>query len=545
MKKVITTSVFLFAIIAAAGVAKEDGESIVTLPASEVLQAGKVPEGVADAGARVLSNEPTDANGSLIFNFDLDSVKFQSTPMAKLRFVLDKMKVSRSGQQSQPARGALHAFLPNSGTDADRLIGTAAVKPGGVEVPYVIDVTSAVSEALARPEGERKIQIEVNMTGKPAYFEVYRLLEGGMHEPARLEIASSENWTNDWEQRLKPVDADGEVYREACMAITETPDTEVVLRLLYPAKRIVEVIHNGTGEKLEEGRDWTLRDGMLVLPPGTNAPVQMASEFFINEKKNEDGTIKRTPSTIRLVEGTFYHERQIEVTYEPEVHDWKMPDPVSSLADLPRVQKLLNEKAPLKILLFGDSISYGGNASKVEGGWPWQPAFGELVAWDLARRSKSEITFMNHSRGGAGVEYGLSQAASQVGWFKPDLVILGYGMNDRRDNRRAIYKETLETIIDTIRKDSPDTEFVVVTSMLNNPKQSTGLEPILELRDLALSVDRPGVAFADVTTAHEKLIERKSYIDTSGNGANHPNDYLQRIYAQRILEVLTNDGVKD
>jgi hypothetical protein len=142
-----------------------------------------------------------------------------------------------------------------------------------------------------------------------------------------------------------------------------------------------------------------MRDGSLVLPPGTHAPVQKASEFFINEKKNEDGTVKRTPSTIRLVEGTFYHERQIEVTYEPETRDWKLPTAVSKPSDLPRVQKLLAEKAPLKMLLFGESISDGGNASKVEGGWPWQPAFGELVAWDLARRSGSEITFLNHSRG--------------------------------------------------------------------------------------------------------------------------------------------------
>ena len=34
------------------------------------------------------------------------------------------------------------------------------------------------------------------------------------------------------------------------------------------------------------------------------------------------------------------------------------------------------------------------------------------------------------------------------------------------------------------------------------------------------------------------MLRRKNYLDLSGNGANHPNDFLHRIYAQRILEVL-------
>jgi hypothetical protein len=516
--------------------------NILSVPATETLQGGSLSEGIDDLSARVISNEPGDSNAKVVFVFDLEGVKFQSTPMARLRFVMEKLNVRRAGQTAQTGRGALHAFVSKGD---GRLIGSAAVKPGHA-VPYVIDITNAVSEALARPAGHRRLSVEVRMLGKPAFFEVYGLVPESEHGPARLEIASPEDWTNDWAQRLRPLDAQGEIYREGCMAITENPGTKAVVQLLFPAKHIVEVIHNGTGEKLEEGRDWRLRDdGQLVLPPGTRAPVQIASEFFINEKLQEDGTVKRTPSSIRLVEGTFYHERQIEVTYEPETREWKLPAAISKPADLPRFQRLLSEKAPIQILLFGDSISYGGNASKVEGGWPWQPAFGELVAWDLARRSGSTITFMNHSRGGAGVEFGLTQAASQAGWFQPDLVVLGYGMNDRRDERRAIYKQTLEAIIDAIRAESPQTEFVIVTSMLNNPKQSTGLGPILELRDLALSIDRHGVAFADMTTVHQHLLERKNYLDTSGNGANHPNDYLQRIYAQLVLKILSPHDSQD
>lgn len=242
--------------------------------------------------------------------------------------------------------------------------------------------------------------------------------------------------------------------------------------------------------------------------------------------------------SIVLMEGTWYHERQIEVTYEPASRDWPYPAPRSSLADLPRLKKLLAAKNPVRVVLFGDSISLGGNASKVQGGWPYQPCFGELVAWQLERQTGSKVTYMNHSRGGAGAAYGASQAESQVGWFKPDLAIIGFGMNDRRPERQKTFRADMEKILDTIRASSPDTEFVIVTPILNNPKQPDKGEAILAIRDETFKISRPGVAFADVTSVEQELVRHKNYLDLSGNGANHPNDFMQRIYAQRILEVL-------
>lgn len=507
------------------------------VPASQVEQGGIVPEGAGTSGAKVLSNEPEGGNGTLIMEFDLESVKFSSTPLARLQFGLEKLPVKRSGQKSGTGKGALHAFVENQA----ELAGSTAVKPAGIPTPYTIDVTRAVSEALSRPAGQKKIRMEVKMTGKPAYYEVYGLLSGGEQKPPTLDIAPPDQWTMDWEQRLAPITRGATVYREACMPIAESLDQELAAPLLYPAGKIIEVVHGGTAEKLQEGRDWILRDGKLVLPAGSHAPVQLKSEFFTVERKGKDGTVTKGPTTVRLVEGTYYHDRQIEVTYEPASRDWTLSPAVSSLDNLPRLKKRLAEKAPVKVLLFGDSISLGGNATKFQGTWPYQPPFGELVAWKLGQHSGSKITFMNHSRGGAGAGYGAGQAASQAGWFKPDLAIVGYGMNDRRDERRATYVKDIESIIDAIRQESPDTEILLVASMINNPLQPSGTDPIFDLRDRLLSISRPGIAFADVTTTHQDLLKHKNYLDTSGNGANHPNDFLQRIYAQRILEVLIPD----
>jgi hypothetical protein len=374
------------------------------------------------------------------------------------------------------------------------------------------------------------------MLGKPSFYEVYEL---PTKAPPTLEVASPAGWSgDDWPQRLAPVTRGPVVYRESCLPLTADRNAEVPLRLLYPVKKVIEVIHNATGESLREGRDWVVRDGTVVLPPGSRAPVQREAEFFLTPRTGKDGKAELVRTAIRLVEGTWYHERQIEVSYEPAARDWAFPPSVSSLDQLPRLKRLLAAKAPVRIVLFGDSIAAGGNASRFQGCWPYQPPFGELVAWRLEQQYGSRVTLMNHSRGGGTSAYAVTQAESQVAWFRPDLVIVAFGMNDRAAARRDGYRGNLERIIDTVRATSPDTEFVVVASMLNNPKQPDGTGPALRLRDDALTIVRPGLAFVDVTAAHQELLKRKGYLDLSGNGVNHPNDFLHRVYAQRVCEVL-------
>ena len=133
----------------------------------------------------------------------------------------------------------------------------------------------------------------------------------------------------------------------------------------------------------------------------------------------------------------------------------------------------------------------------------------------------------------------VEQAQSMVGHFKPDLAIIAFGMNDRAPARREVFYDNMQKAISLIRKMSPETEFILVASMMNNPDQSTGVDPILAIRnDVEKLASNSRTAFVDVTTTHKDILEHKNYLDLSGNGANHPNDFLHRIYAQRICEVL-------
>lgn len=534
MKKSLLRSLGVFAVLASVLALRVEARSdLVALQPAAVSRTGAAVPGVEAPGRIVLSNEPGGAAG-VVLEYDLGAFADGVTPLARLKLVdLEKLKVKRPGEKASVERGAIHVFAVQP-DGREVLAGSTHLKPAGSTVSYFIDVTEAANAVLARPAAERKLRLAVRLTGKPVASEVYALPAGA---PA-LELALPAGWTDDEEERVASLLHGTEVYRESCLPLTPAAGQEVELRLLYPAKKVTEVIALGTGERLQEGRDWILRDGRVILPPGTRAPVQVDAEFFLTERKEKDGTTKTVRTTVKLVSGSWYHERQLEVSYEPAARDWSWPAPRSTLADLPRTQQLLASKSPLTVVLFGDSISEGFDSSGKNAVWPYQSGYGELVARQLRRVYGAPITFMNHARAGGTSAHALTQVDAQVAWFKPDLVLLAYGMNDRADARRVAYKENLEKIIAAVRARAPEAEFVVITPMLNNPKQPTGLDPVKFIRDEALSLKLSGVAFVDVTSTQLALLERKDYLDISGNGANHPNDFLMRIYAQRVLEVL-------
>ena len=59
-----------------------------------------------------------------------------------------------------------------------------------------------------------------------------------------------------------------------------------------------------------------------------------------------------------------------------------------------------------------------------------------------------------------------------------------------------------------------------------------------EYADALRKLCGPGIALADIQGVQKSLMQRKRYIDLTGNLLNHPNDYLARIQAQVLDSVL-------
>jgi hypothetical protein len=330
---------------------------------------------------------------------------------------------------------------------------------------------------------------------------------------------------------------------EPLMFVQESSDKRPQARLLFPAAKVHSVKSADRATQFEAGRDFTVGDdGVISLPEGSRIPFKTNEQLYpLLTTKEHIIRGKRGDDTrgILFGEGAFYHGLQVEVTYDAKDPNWTGARPTPAVELLPRLTARLKAKQPVHILVCGDSISAGGNASKVTKASPGCPAFPELVAGSLQRASGSEVKLTNVAVGGWTSDQGLKQAQDdRPAKAKPDLVIIAFGMNDvgRRDAAR--YKKNIEGIIAEVRKDSPEAEFLLVATMLANGEWFLPMDQFPLYRDALLELKGPGIGVADLTVVWTDLLKRKSFYDLTGNGVNHPNDYGHLVYGQVIFATL-------
>ena len=314
--------------------------------------------------------------------------------------------------------------------------------------------------------------------------------------------------------------------------------------LLFTPTRILEVRSSSGEITYQAGKDYVVKPGsnVITIPAGSAIPVATAKQLTPAlgsqpfDLKRRDGK-----GDILFGAGHEYADMQVEVTYEHEKPDWRPAPPVFAKRELPVVIKKLTDGEPVSIVFFGDSITEGGNASKFVNAAPFRPAYPELTVRNLERAYKSKITFKNFSVGGMTADYGLKNI-DKVAAEKADLVILAWGMNDSSGKTPRSARDFINDLagqIDTVLKQRPDTEFILVSSMLPNADcYWTNPQALLEYRDLMRKLAGQGIVVADLTTVWEELLKTKSYLDITGNGVNHPNDFGHRLYADVLSALL-------
>lgn len=332
---------------------------------------------------------------------------------------------------------------------------------------------------------------------------------------------------------LKPVWNDGgEAFCEPVFFYEENGD--VSAPLYYNADEIISLSSADGSEQYEQGRDYLLRDGAISLVKGGRIPFFTRDQLY---PASDDGRCYRGRGDIPFVifsEGTFFHKNQFSVTYRHS-DTWRGDIPESGCARLPRTAGLIAAGRPVRLLVYGDSIPAGGNASGRTGSAPWQPAFGELVEEAIDSFTGSRAECVNTSRGGETSAWGLREAAELAAPHCPDLAIIAFGMNDGSGKRPPDeFAANIRGIMDAVRARQPECEFVLLSSISPNPEACLyGIQG--EYPAVLRAMSGKGVFVADMHPVHCELLSRKRYIDMTGNNVNHPNDYLHRIYAQLIL----------
>ncbi|MGV8878137.1 MAG: SGNH/GDSL hydrolase family protein [Sphingobacteriaceae bacterium] len=323
------------------------------------------------------------------------------------------------------------------------------------------------------------------------------------------------------------------MYNESVLMVAKDGEPASA-QLLFKPDNILSVKNAALNITYKKGTDWTYENGRLKLLKGSKAVYMTTEQLYPQEGR----FARKAGGFVLYNEGSFFHERQLAVTYKHAANAWGGPVPVFQGGDLPETMNKLKRKALLKLLLFGDSIAAGSNASGENSAAPHLPAFGALVAEGLKRYYQNEVTFVNTAVGGMDSNWGRENTQKSVLDHHPDLVIIAFGMNDGTGKMDPqVFKANIKAIIEQTRKDNPKAEFVLVSTTMPNPEsQFTGTQEAFTA--VLKTLTEPGIVLVDMTAVHKELLKHKAFPDMTGNNINHPNDFLMRWYAQQILGVL-------
>jgi acyl-CoA thioesterase-1 len=344
----------------------------------------------------------------------------------------------------------------------------------------------------------------------------------------------------DWMEHLDtPLWTGQTVYGESVLFVDHADGTRCA-RLLFAPTEIVRV-ESASGETTyQEGVDFRCAGNTLVLPAGSAIPCKTVAELHplaASSGLPEFIRLRGQPDRGLLFSETgLFHQLQTCVTYRHR-DSWAGPIPVPAATSLPRSWRKLRRGEPLVLGVSGDSISVGANASKYNDLPPHQPAYPELVAAALGSIAGFTGNLRNRAVGGWTSLQGLGDAEALAA-ERPDLVLIAYGMNDNLQLEASNFRANIAGIIAKVRAGSPAAEFILVAGMCGNTDWAPIRPEVFTLfRDTLLALQEPGVVCADVTSVWLELMRRKSFLDVTGNGVNHPNDFAHRIYAQTILSL--------
>ena len=132
---------------------------------------------------------------------------------------------------------------------------------------------------------------------------------------------------------------------------------------------------------------------------------------------------------------------------------------------LPDTRKKLLAGDKVRMVAFGDSITAGGEAS--EPGLIFWQRWAESLR---ARYPSAAIEVTNGATGGDTTVQGLQRLQDKVLQQKPDLVLIGFGMNDANANMTpATYKSNIQAMVTGIKSYNPNAEIILIASTLPNP----------------------------------------------------------------------------
>lgn len=328
--------------------------------------------------------------------------------------------------------------------------------------------------------------------------------------------------TCDLDQAMQPFWRGKRVFNEAILLVSKDGKPAAGQLLFHPS-RVISVQDYGLATNYSEGVDYTLEERTLSC----TASSRMTR---VREEDLPEGELKWSS-----VGG-----KQVMVTYEHE-DAWDYPHPTFVGNQLPNTIRKLNARAPLSVVAYGDSITYGLGESRLSHIAPFLPPWPELFVHRLKAIYRDEqIQFFNSAQSGANSNWARDYAERMVASLNPDLVLIAFGQNDFWGISARSFADNITATIQAIRRKHPKVEFLLVSTMRFDPVYTTNAQYWSRVGEYAAQLQamaRPGVQFVDMTAISESIYAAKKPKDCI-NDPLHPNDYLARWYAQSVIATL-------
>ncbi|MCA8994260.1 MAG: SGNH/GDSL hydrolase family protein [Planctomycetaceae bacterium] len=342
-------------------------------------------------------------------------------------------------------------------------------------------------------------------------------------------------------EQLTPFWKSDVIHRESVLFIRDEETGVAKANVLFPIKDIISIQDSTGAITYKPGEDFHFDSGSreIIVPANSKIVTKTAADLRRPEGSQKYRLTHRDGNGEILFGSTLeYHNMQTWITYSKAKNDWPVPMRGFNADALPKTIAKLRERKPLSIVLLGDSISTGCNASGWADGAPHQPAYQDLLKMHLESHYSTEVQLTNLAVGGTSTPWGITQIPKVVE-AKPDLIILAFGMNDSSGRSPEEYGKNISAMISSARETCPDAEFILVASMLGNRDWITLKHDVFpKYRDELEQLCQPGIALADMTSTWDEFLRRKQDHDLTGNGVNHPNDFGHRVYAQILSSLL-------
>lgn len=361
-------------------------------------------------------------------------------------------------------------------------------------------------------------------------------------KPAPPTVDPSLTYSFGYEEMAQPLWQSSTMYNE-CITFQENEEGNITAKLLFKPIQVISVRDNSLGIELKEGVHFKFDEN----DPQTLIWLEGDENFVIPYFKKGDLTSPHKDNcgtsgmngiigTAMYCVGEWLYSKQLAITYTYDPSENEIPHAEFAGSLLPKTLEKLKNGQTVKMSIYGDSIFTGCESSATYNREPNVPTFFDLLKNRLeALYPGCTIELSNHSVGGWQAKNGVENVQKVVD-EKPDIVILGFGMNDARVGG-VVEAQDITAMMDAISAGNPDCEYIVVSTFHAN--STIGWDLMQKTHGTAFKkLEKTGVAAMDMYKLHSYLLARKYYQDTTGNNINHPNDWLARMYTMQLLTML-------